>query len=272
MPSVHVVRERLDDRRRGELLFDGALLVFPLSPGLAAFRDRVADLIRERLGAVDPETVHASMAPDELDAAVQDLRATVRRDHKSGELLLTALAGTGLDLDDACWDRVNLRMLPPGAAHAGKGTGWHRDTWGSNIAAQTNWWTPVFPVTEGRTISFAPSLWRRSVANSSAGWTPAAARAQAVPLIPEPEGPLEDLDELPVVIRPGDLLCFSAAQMHRSVPNRTDRTRFSIEVRTVSETDIRAGRGAPNLDADTPDVHYRWFRRVSDGSTLTAPE
>lgn len=270
MTSVHIIRAPIDDRRRGELLFAGALLVLPGAPGLDAFRDRIAVLICERLGTDDPESALAELAPAELESAVADLREQVRRDETGREHLLSALALTGADLDDTYWDRVNLRVLPHGAAHTGRGTGWHRDTWGSNIAAQTNWWTPIFPLAQGRTISFAPGLWQVPVANDSAGWSPAAARQGTVPLIPAPRESLDGVVELPVVIEPGDLLCFSAAQLHRSVPNLTGRARFSVEVRTVTGEDVRSGRGAPDVDTANPEAHHRWFRHVRDSRPLTA--
>jgi hypothetical protein len=268
--SVQVIHQPIDDLHRGELLFAGALLIFPRVPGLDAFRNRVAELIQDRFGEADPETAQAVLDPADLDAAIGDLRERIRADGVAREHVLAALANTGVDLDDTYWDRVNLRMLPHGAAHAERGTGWHRDTWGSNIAAQTNWWTPIFPITAGRTIDFAPDLWQKRVANSSADWSPAAARRGTAPLIPEPDQPIGETAGLPVVIDPGDFLCFSAAQLHRSVPNHTGRARFSVEVRTVTGTDLRLGRGARNVDSETPEVHYRWFRHVGTGRQLSA--
>jgi len=52
------------------------------------------------------------------------------------------------------------------------------------------------------------------------------------------------------------------------VPNHTGLTRVSLETRTVSIADVRAGRGAPNVDG-----HGRWaapgmFHRLSDGRAL----
>jgi len=50
---------------------------------------------------------------------------------------------------------------------------------------------------------------------------------------------------LPIVVECGDVVIFSAAHLHRSIPNTTDKTRFSAEVRTVYMPDVVAGRGAP---------------------------
>jgi hypothetical protein len=46
--------------------------------------------------------------------------------------------------------------------------GFHRDTWGTNLYAQVNWWAPVYPITAGRTVALYPTLWSRPVANTSA--------------------------------------------------------------------------------------------------------
>ncbi|PXA77086.1 hypothetical protein [Auritidibacter sp. NML100628] len=271
MPSIQIVHKMLSDKDRGELLFNGALLVFPRLRSLSAFRERVADLIYKGFGGVDPLTAQDSLTLEDLEKILGTIRQTVEYDDVVRRHALAALSETGVVLEDTYWEKVNLRMLPSGAEHAARGTGWHRDTWGSNLNAQTNWWTPIFPVTAGRTISFAPGYWGRPVANSSSSWSPAAVRKQTEPLIPVPKEPLSEIVELPAVIEPGDLLCFSGAQLNRSTPNTTGLARFSIEIRTVNSTDVQLGYGAANIDAQTPDKHYRWFKHVNDGRALQAP-
>jgi ectoine hydroxylase-related dioxygenase (phytanoyl-CoA dioxygenase family) len=172
---------------------------------------------------------------------------------------------------------VYLRILPDGDEFAAKGTGWHRDTWASNIGAQTNWWTPIYPVTAGRTISFAVAHWSEPVPNTSREWDVQAVRARRrshgadgakLQLIPEPSSPLKSVPELRIVIEPGDLLCFSGAHLHRTVPNNSGRARFSVEVRTVHGKDIELGRGAPNIDGHAPRIQYGWFNHVLHGTSL----
>jgi len=41
-------------------------------------------------------------------------------------------------------------------------------------------------------------------------------------------------------VEPGDFLCFSSAHLHGTMPNESQRTRFSVEVRTVSALDLPA--------------------------------
>jgi hypothetical protein len=164
-------------------------------------------------------------------------------------------------------------------ADRGPGTlGVHRDTWASNVYAQTNWWTPIRPLSEERTIAIYPGYWEQPIANSSADWDLEVVRAQArgelrspcMPLAPEPSERVDRSSELRIVPEPGDLLCFSGAHLHASIPNTSRETRFSVEVRTLLLDDILARRAAPNLDGKAPHVPIEWFRRITDGAPLPA--
>lgn len=264
MTTLHVRRGPLDDDDRGKLIFGGDLVVFAGVDGLGGFRDRVDELVREGLGG-EPELAQYERDRTAYLDAVRAVQRTVRRDAAAHRLLREALAATGMSESLAYWDWVHLRVLPSGAEFAGSGTGWHRDTWSSGLGAQTNWWTPIYPVSAERTITFAPEHWSMPVPNSSADWTPGSEQ-----VIPEPLERLSPAEQR-VVVEPGDLLCFSGAQLHGTVPNDTGRARFSVEVRTVSRADVERGRGAPAVDATAPQTQYRWFRHLVDGTPLAAP-
>ncbi|HEY5209830.1 MAG TPA: hypothetical protein VIJ42_10335 [Stellaceae bacterium] len=127
-------------------------------------------------------------------------------------------------------------------------------------------------------MAFYPALWSRAVRNSSATFDLAAVMArrksgglnaitsdEAIPHLLEEVSP--DL-AAPVVIDPGTIIAFSGAHAHAGIGNETGLTRISLETRTIAIADVRAGRGAPNLDG-----HARWmapglFRRVGDGAKL----
>ena len=261
--ALHVCHKTMDDRARGDAIFAGALVVFAGVEGLAEFRTRVDELVRASFGVHEPELAQSTMPRAVYLDAVRTVQKAVRADALAHRLLLDALSSTGLDRSETYWDWVHLRVLPSGSEFADSGTGWHRDTWASSLDAQTNWWTPIYPITADRTISFAPAHWSTPVENSSAGWSPGSAE-----LIPRPLEAL-DPDEQRVVIEPDDLLCFSGAQLHGTVANDTGRARFSVEVRTISRTDVREGRGAPAVDATAPRPQFGWFRHAVDGSRLS---
>lgn len=193
----------------------------------------------------------------------------------------------GLDPSRLARDRLHLRFQPhqerDGATPCSQTTAtiaFHRDTWGSNLYAQTNWWAPVYPITSGRTLAMFPDLWSRSLRNSSADFdmesvlerSRSAGRNsvtadQVVPHL------LEEVDAslaIPVVIEPGAMIAFSSAHAHAGVPNHTGVTRISLETRTLWIHDVREGRGAPNVDGSAPWMSPGLFRRVSDGMALSA--
>ena len=83
-----------------------------------------------------------------------------------------------------------------------------------------------------------------------------------MPIVPTPTEPVDVDSELRIVIEPGDLLCFSGAHLHASVPNTSGITRFSVELRTVNAEDVQGRRGAPNVDGEAPRVAWRWFKGI----------
>jgi hypothetical protein len=70
--------------------------------------------------------------------------------------------------------------------------------------------------------------------------------------------------QIRVILQPGAILLFSAAQMHSSVPNTSGRTRFSIDFRTVHLDDVVARRGAPNVDSECTGTTMGDYLRATD--------
>lgn len=81
---------------------------------------------------------------------------------------------------------------------------------------------------------------------------------------PKPEQPLELDPQVRVISEPGGVLLFSAAQLHSTVHNTSGQTRFSIDFRTVSLSDVRNGIGAPNIDSECTGTSLRDFLRTRD--------
>lgn len=215
--------------------------------------------------------------PDE--ATIAELQRQARGDEQVRQLVGGALEEVGVDPQRTYWDKIHLRIVPPAAGDGQVGTiGVHRDTWGSNVLSQTNWWLPIRPLASERTIAFYLSYWSRPIENNSASWNLDEIRERRrkgernVPIVPEPTEPVDAESELRIVIEPGDLLCFSGAHLHASVPNVTAETRCSVELRTVHVDDIARDRGAPDLDGRAPLVPLEWFRSMADGRPLRREE
>ena len=246
--------------------------------GLSAVADLVA-LAREMAEAAfaphPPPAAQGSLEPAEFLTRAAALRGSFMRGSESRAAFRNVIESLGLNPASTYADRLILRLQPSGATHSGRrirDLPPHRDTWGSNLMAQINLWGPVFPLEPGATMVIWPTLFDRAVPNTSAKWDLDRLRAAPgrYPLLPEVDGPLDPAPELPVLIAPGDLLCFSGAHLHASRPNRTGRVRISIDTRTVDLADLRAGYGPANVDGHAPRVAHEWFHRVSDGARLRA--
>jgi hypothetical protein len=83
-------------------------------------------------------------------------------------------------------------------------------------------------------------------------------------LQPQAEELLDLESDVRLVTPPGGTIVFSAAHLHSTVPNTTDKTRFSIDFRTVNLDDLVDGVAAPNVDSECTGTTLRDFLRVSD--------
>ncbi len=239
-------------------LYAGDLVVLRDVPAVRTFATAAATFIQRFLGPGDP-----CLAAD--DAALTELPRVFREDADMLDAARGMLTKLLPDAADSAWDHPFLRVQrhqSPGD----RGTlPVHRDTWGSRIPAQINWWTPIFPITAGRTIAMYPGYFERAIANDSETWRPRGHSYDGPPARQVAPVAGEEPDEapLPIVIEPGDVLCFSGQHLHASVPNRTARIRFSLEVRTCLLADVATGNGPVPVDwSGKPRV--QWFSRLSD--------
>jgi hypothetical protein len=276
MTAVRVLSGALEDGRRRESIYDGDLLVFKKVPPMEEFCAFTDALICEVFGTTDPVRAQFQLDREKYLSRVETLQKRFRKDARAKDLFLAALGYVGVDLRRTFWDWLYLRVSPHGEDHSGRRTaklGFHRDTWSSNVYAQTNWWAPIYSISPGRTIAFYGEYWGKPLKNTSANWNLEEIRSgrSSAPLVPEPTETVNTASELRPVIEPSDLLCFSGAHLHASVPNSTGVARFSVEVRTVDARDAAEdGRSAPNVDGEAPRVAEDWFRHVVDGTPLTA--
>lgn len=278
--QVHEVSSPITDAQRSQILFTGDLIVFKQLPALAELNSRVDDLINEVL---DVPHLAATEGREHGRKCLQLLPLMQQKFADNplfAELFNLALQQAGVNVQRNYADKLFLRSVPPlsveqpdnplfrGSIRA------HRDTWGSNIQPQINWWSPVYPVTEQNSIVFYPEYWDKAVANSTDSWSFDAfcrARKKAgkscsidYPYAPQALEPIERTRQEIVIVEPGDLLCFSSAHLHGSAPNTTGLTRYSYELRSFSIDDIEQQRMPLNVDNAATKPYYTWFRRLSD--------
>ena len=185
-----------------------------------------------------------------------------------------AAAAPGSSHHQQLWDRVRLRIVPSGdrpddVSERLHGHGkysstlpMHRDTWGSQLGAQCNWWAPLLPITAGRTLALCPAYFAQPLpAAAITDWDYLELKRCRKAGEPYPQLPYLDCGALsaadlaavdasrqPLIVGPGDLVVFSGAHLHGSVVNETGIPRVSTEVRTVHRGDWAEGLGAPVVD------------------------
>lgn len=285
MPSIEFLHRPPPPDWIRQRIYAGDLLVITGLPAMRELVDYCHGLLIATFETEDPIHAQFELGRDEWDRRARALRARCKRDSGARARMAALFAQCGLDPARTAADVVNLRCQPhddiagPDPRHT---LAAHRDTWASNVYQQINWWAPICPITHERTLAFFPGYWDRPIANDSADWDLdriraeiAAARAQGrdpvFPNVPEPGESIARADWQPVVIAPGDVLLFSGAHLHASVPNASGAARYSLELRSVDEYDAAARIGAPNRDGRAPRVAWHWFRRLADGTRLQAP-
>jgi hypothetical protein len=269
-------------------LYHGAIVRFR---DLAPMRDLIAftrGFVEEELATAAPVDSHAGRGEDELAEIYAAARRRYANSPEAKQRWRDVFAAAGQDPDQTARDRLVLRFQPPAPPerqHRRYGIATvhvHRDTWGTNLYAQINWWAPVYALDPGRTLAFYPHLFDRPLDNSSAGFdisdvmqrnrqSPSTVRsAEVVPRLLERVDPGEGV---PVLIAPGEVIAFSAQHVHGGVANHTGKnhtgkTRISLETRTLFIPDHVRGLGAPNVDGRARWATPGMFRRLSDGEPL----
>jgi hypothetical protein len=272
----------LDDERRRNRLYKGCLVVFPPSPSSLALCEFAREMIKEEFGSLDPLKAQYSLPVEEYAVILSRLKPKFIHHPKSKHYIQGILEEHGCDLNKTYFDVPRMRTstsddyLTTGIAYA-----WHphRDTWYSAPHCQLNWWMPIYEIDADDGLAFHSRYWNEPVPNSSNiynyyEWNRnhRAAAAQYVNEDPRPlPRPVKPID-LDPQIRPvcsvGGIILFSGAQLHSTVPNRSGKTRFSIDFRTIHLDDVVAKRGAPNIDAACTGTSLRDFLRGSDLSRI----
>ena len=277
MGAVYVDATVEDDFRR-EHLYAGDLYVYSPNAGSAGLCEIAREMAEEAFAPHDPPVAQDSMSAEEYARILADLKPRFIHDPRCKKRIAEMLSGLGCDLERTYFDVPRLRTMAHGEfMKVGLALQFHphRDTWFSAPYAQLNWWLPVYEIESDNSMAFHPRYFDTPVENSSSiydyeEWT-RTGRQQAAQQVKEetrrqPEA-LEELEldpQIRIVTPVGGVLVFSAAHLHSTVPNTTDRTRFSIDFRTVNLDDLLEQRSAPNVDAACTGTTLGDFVRASD--------
>ena len=261
-------------------LYTGNLVILTRLRALSDFVDYTREELTELFRPYDAEHVHEHIEPPEMAKILGTWKPRFIHAERSGKLVRAIIQEAGFSADDTHYDLPKPRTSFP-VGHLTTGVAfafpWHRDVWYSAPAQQINWWLPIFPVRDDNAMSFDSASFDRAVANSSGAFdyyqnnasrlTTAAQVARERQARPAALNHKPD-QELVILPAPGQVLLFSGAQLHASIPNTSERARFSVDFRTVNVPDLMAGRGAPLVDVQCSGTAIRDFINVADESSF----
>jgi hypothetical protein len=277
MPTIYLDSAVSDEKRRLQL-YGGDLFAFSAGESATKLCGLARELSEAAFAAHDPQVAQESMPPERYVEILAELKPKFIHHPRAKELIAGLLSELGCDIQKTYFDVPRLRTMAHGEyLRAGLAYQFHahRDTWFSAPHQQLNWWLPVYEIESENSMAFHPEYFDKAIRNSSAGydyeeWSKTG-RQQAAKQVtketrrqPQPEEPLELEPDVRVVTPAAGTLIFSAAQLHSTVPNTTNRTRFSIDFRTVNLDDLTDGVAAPNVDSECTGTTLRDFLRASD--------
>lgn len=278
MSTVHI-DPLFDDEERRRRLFAGELIVYTSVPEVAAFASFARGLITEVFAPDEPTKIHEARTPDELADILIDFKPRFIHHPESIGHVRSIVGALGCRTDDVYADVPKLRTaFPDGGLNTGIAYAFqaHRDTWYGAPGQQINWWMPVWPAAAENIMEFFPRYFGAEIPNNSEQYSYYEANAwrshikdfsgaKDTRIHPAPSAPLSD-DEVRLCLVPpvGGIMLFSGDQLHASIANVTDLTRYSIDFRTVSIADVHSGRAAPRVDVRCTGTALRDFRRLTD--------
>jgi hypothetical protein len=261
-------------------IFAGHLVVLTRLQALTDFVDYTREELAELFKPYDPEHAHEHIDTAEMAKILSAWKPRFIHSEKSKKLVRAIIEEAGFPADETHYDLPKPRTSFP-VGHLTTGVAfafpWHRDAWYSAPAQQINWWLPIFPVREDNAMSFDLASFDRAVPNSSDAFdyyqNNASRLTTATGVTREVQARPGAIDhqpdqELVVLPAPGQVLLFSGAQLHKSIPNTSGRARFSVDFRTVYVPDLIAGRGAPLVDVYCTGTAIRDFVNVADESSF----
>lgn len=282
MTSVHFDAD-LGEPQRRQQLYEGDLFVFGPAPSTLALVEHARGMIEEAYGD-DPCHAQFRMSVEEFSAIGAALKPRFIHHPRTKRLIRRVIADFGCDLRDTYLDVPRLRLASShGYLTTGVGYAFHphRDTWYSAPMCQLNWWLPIYDFGRDAGMAFHPRYMHEAVKNGSADfnyyrWN-ADGRKNAAKHVgqdtrvqPKPLQEIELDPQIRPVCKAGGIILFSAAHLHSTVPNTSGATRFSIDFRTVSLTDLEERRAPANLDSRCTGTSLRDFVRGTDFERLPA--
>ena len=181
---------------------------------------------------------------------------------ETDEIIISMLKKLNLQNEDIYFDKPKIRIvtydkyLESGAGYVFRP---HRDSWYAGPKSQLNFWFPIYDIDLNSTFAIYPNYWNKPILNSSENFDyeiwKKKFRFNADKHIktdtrnhPLPLEVVDKSNEYRVDCNSGDLIVFSGSHLHGTIPNNSNKTRFSIDFRILSKELYKRNIGQ-NIDS-----------------------
>ena len=255
-------------------IFNGKIFVFQKSKT----SNELVTQIKKKVQVIyegELEKIHYLKNSEDIS---KDIVSKLKNHETFRKLFTNFLNEIGYNKGGTFWDRFVVRVAPAEnnlPYREASRINIHRDTWGTNLYQQINWWAPVSNVEEKNTMIFYPDYFDVPVKNTTSTWDLNIYLANrkkgdfSYPSAPQLKEDLpSNINKIPVTIKPGEILCFSGAHLHSSSKEKSENTRISFEIRTICDNDLNSSAQAPNVDCDLQWKFPKIFKKINDNSPL----
>ena len=276
------IDSRISDDERRKQLYQGAIFLHAPCASAVKLCQLARAMCESAFSPLDPRKVHDARSAEQTAEILSALKPKFIHHPKAKEYIQGMLTELGCDLEKTYFDVPRLRTAFPGD-YLKSGIAYafhpHRDTWYSAPLCQINWWMPVYPISPENCMAIHPRYWSQPIRNSSSQYNyhkwnlesrhNAAQHVKSDTRVqPRPEESVELEPQFRLICEPGAVYQFSAAQLHSTVPNTSNSTRYSVDFRTVHLDDVWTRSGALNIDSACTGTSMGDFLRGSDFSHL----
>ena len=147
-------------RQFHDRLYAGEILRINEAPAMLALVEHTRAMLEEALLPWPPTHMHRHLIHEQQAVLFAKCQGAFAGSREIQGLWRAVIESQGLEAQALACDRLHLRFQPHREADARASRArvtatiaFHRDTWGSNLYAQTNWWAPIYPITTGRTFA-----------------------------------------------------------------------------------------------------------------------
>jgi len=149
-----VLEKPLPVREFHNRIYEGEMFCFRQIPEMLAILSASKKHAEECLFPLQPTLAHRDLSREILVETFGKYRRSYHQNEEIQSLWGKLFSAIGYEPNNVARDRTLARVQVPFEKSNDHNSdlvtaplAFHRDTWGSNIYAQVNWWAPIYPIT-----------------------------------------------------------------------------------------------------------------------------